>query len=77
MLFFLASVNETKKPKKPVNISVTMNPTSVNTKILCSATPKRVEKIRMETSSLVPRPAKVIGIYLAIFATGKSNRKLR
>ena len=76
-LFFLTSVSETRNPIKPVNISVTINPTSVKTKTSSWVTAKSVEKIRIETVSLTPKPAKVIGKKPATFATGNSNKKLR
>ena len=74
-LFSLASVKETRNPIKPMNISVMINPARVKTKTSSRDTAKSVEKIRIEVPSLIPKPAKVIGIKPAIFATGKSNIK--
>jgi hypothetical protein len=65
------------KPIKPGNMSPIMKPIKVNTKIFSSATEKRVENRKIEVSSLVPRPAKVMGRKLATFTIGNSIRKER
>ena len=74
--FSLASVKETRNPIKPVNISVRINPTRVNTRTSSFVTVNSVEKIRTEVNSRVPIPARVIGIKPTTFASGKSNIKI-
>jgi hypothetical protein len=73
----LISVKETKKPKRPVKISVITNPIRVKTKISSFPILNSVEKIIIEVSSLVPKPAKLIGTNPAAFATGNNNKKYR
>ena len=75
LFFGRVSVNERMKPIKPVNRSVMINPTIVNTKTSSSVTVKRVEKIRMDVNSRVPKPAKLIGIKPTALAIGNNNRK--
>jgi hypothetical protein len=59
---FLISNKDSINPIKPMSISVIKNPIIETTKTLCSATGKRVENIKIAVSSLVPIPAKVMGI---------------
>ena len=74
-MLFPVSVKERMKPIKPVNISVIINPTRVNTNIYTASTPNIVENNAIETASRIPKPANVIGMKPAAFATGNSNRK--
>ena len=56
--FSLDSVKEARNPIKPVNISVRINPTRVNTRTSSFVTVNSVEKIRTEVNE---------SIYLALF----------
>ena len=76
-LFSLASVKETRKPIKPTDISVIRNPSRETTKISSFGTAKSVEKMTTAVNSLVPKPAKLIGIKLTALATGNNSRKYK
>ena len=65
------------KPMKPVKTSVKIKPKRDTTKISASGTKNKLENKITAVNSLVPKPAKVIGINPTAFAIGNNNIKYK